>query len=288
MPAAPTPEATRSDARIAIIGLGLIGASIGLAVRRVRPHAEVHGYDCLLQNASTALDRGAVGRLSGTLAEAVRHADLVFVATPAATVIDVVRALAPLVSSDCIVTDVAGVKSAIVYPCVDILGERFVGGHPLAGSEQQGPAHADASLFDGAAWAITPGPNGRRAADAVAGVVREVGARPVITSPEEHDRVVALLSHLPHAFAFLLKRLRQEHVPADLAQLYGGSYRDATRVARSDHRRWAQIMSLNADHMRCALELAENRLREMRLALENVQDLESLLDPSAETSRGET
>jgi prephenate dehydrogenase len=245
--------------RIAVVGTGLIGASVGLAARR--GGADVRGYDADADSLALAGERGAVAP-AGSLAEAVADAEIAVVAAPVTILprlVEEVLAAAP----DATVTDVGSTKSAV---CAAVDDARFIGGHPVAGAETQGPAHARPELFDGATWFLTP----RASSDAgryraLHGFVASLGAVPVAVDPEAHDRLLALTSHLPHALANLLLNqvgaTRVEgHEPLAAG---GGSLRDMTRVAGANPRIWVDIFLENAEALRAAL--AEHRTRAERL-----------------------
>ena len=245
--------------RIAVVGTGLIGASVGLAARR--GGAEVRGFDSDGPSLALAAERGAV-EPAGSLEEAVGDAEIAVVAAPVTILprlVEEVLAAAPAAT----VTDVGSTKGAV---CSAVDDARFIGGHPVAGAETQGPAHARPELFDGATWFLTP----RASSDAdryraLHGFVASLGAVPVAVDPDAHDRLLALTSHLPHALANLLRNQvgasRVEgHEPLAAG---GGSLRDMTRVAGANPRIWLDIFLENAAALRAAL--AEHRTRVERL-----------------------
>src|SRR3989454_7955606 len=222
--------------RVAVVGTGLIGASVALAAKRAG-QTNVIGYDPEPQALSAAVARGAVDQKAESLGEAVADAELAVVAAPVAQLAPQVRAVLEASENDCTVTDVGSTKVGV---CGAALGsERFVGGHPVCGSEARGAEHASAELFDGATWVLTPlaatDPERYRR---VHGFVFSLGATPVAVDPVAHDRLVALTSHLPHALANLLVNQAganriDGHDPVAAA---GGSLRDMTRVAGANPR----------------------------------------------------
>jgi prephenate dehydrogenase len=253
--------------RLAIVGTGLIGASVALAAKR-GVGAEVIGYDPEPEALAAAVARGALDRAAESLAEAVADADLAVVAAPVAQLAGQVRAV--LEASDaCTVTDVGSTKVGV---CSAALGsDRFVGGHPVCGSEARGAEHASAELFEGATWFLTPlaatDPERHRL---VHGFVSSVGATPVAVDPVAHDRLVALTSHLPHALANLLVNQAganriDGHDPVAAA---GGSLRDMTRVAGANPRIWIDIFLENAVPVREALGEHRKQLDRLEQALE--------------------
>jgi prephenate dehydrogenase len=246
--------------RVAVIGTGLIGASVGLAARR-NGSVEVRGFDADSATLALAAERGAV-EPAGSLAEAVREAEIAVVAAPVAllpSLVDEVLAAAP----EATVTDVGSTKGVV---CTAVRDARFIGGHPLAGAETQGPAHARPELFEGATWFLTPGAStDSERYRALHGFVASLGAFPVAVDPDAHDRLLALTSHLPHALANLLlnqvgSSRVEGHEPLAAA---GGSLRDMTRVAGANPRIWIDIFLENAGAVRAAL--AEHRARVERL-----------------------
>jgi prephenate dehydrogenase len=222
---------------LGIIGVGLIGGSVGLAAREAG--WEVVGVDGP-EVLEEAVERGAVDRPS-TLKEA-RQAHLVVLAAPISRVRDLVGELVP---TDALVTDVASAKTAIVREA-ESRGIRFVGGHPMAGSQLSGVANARKELFDGARYFLTPtertDPDDYRE---VASFVRELGATPTAVDPEKHDLLMAALSHLPHLMAAALLKVASDISPEALS-FAGPSFRDLTRVGASNPELWSDILAENA------------------------------------------
>jgi prephenate dehydrogenase len=252
--------------RLAILGTGLMGASVGLAAKRAGV-GRVTGFDLDARALSTAAERGAVDDVSSSLSEAVRDADLALVAVPVTQLSAQVAAVLAASAENCTVTDVGSTKSAV---CAGAGSARFIGGHPVCGSEARGAEHASADLFDGATWFLTP----RTETDSaryrvVHSFVGELGALPVAVDPEAHDRLVALTSHLPHAVANLLvnqagERRIEGHDPLAAA---GGSLREMTRVAGANPRVWVDIFLENAGALGDALGEHRRRLQQLETAL---------------------
>jgi prephenate dehydrogenase len=255
--------------RLAVVGTGLIGASVALAAKRAGG-AEVVGYDPEPQALDAAVERGAVDSRAESLAEAVADAELAVVAAPVAQLAQQVRDVLDAAPDGCTVTDVGSTKVGI---CSAALGSsRFVGGHPVCGSEARGAEHASAELVDGATWFLTPltatDPERYRL---VHGFVSALGATPVAVDPVAHDRLVALTSHLPHALANLLVNQAganriDGHDPVAAA---GGSLRDMTRVAGANPRIWIDIFLDNAGPVREALGEHRKQLDRLEQALES-------------------
>jgi prephenate dehydrogenase len=252
--------------RLAVIGTGLIGASVGLAAKRTG--ATVSGFDEDEATAEGALERGAVDEVKPTLAEALGGADLAVVAVPVGRLAAQVRTVLDASAEDCTVTDVGSTKSAV---CDAAAGStRFIGGHPVCGSEARGPAHATADLFEGATWFLSPLPHSDPARyRLVHGLVGDLGAVPVAIDPGAHDRLVALTSHLPHVLANVLVNHAgatriDGHEPLSSA---GGSLRDMTRVAGANPRIWVDIFLENAEALRVALAEHRRGLEQVDAAL---------------------
>ena len=219
-----------------ILGTGLIGASVGLGLSQ--SGWTVTGWDPDRLALRTALERSAIGSATASEEELLgRPADLIVLAAPPAEVERVVSGL----SSECLVTDVAGAKANITSAGRRLA--RFVPGHPMAGREVSGPAAASAALFRGAAWALITDDASDSDVDEVAAVVSLLGARPLRMTAEEHDRAVAVISHLPQVLAAAL--VREAMQSTDALGLAAGSFRDLTRVAASDPDAWAGVLIAN-------------------------------------------
>jgi prephenate dehydrogenase len=222
---------------VLIVGTGLLGTSLGLALRR-------RGVDVLLTDRNLEHLRTATGLGAGHAYDG-QPVGLVVVAVPPDHVgTEVARALT---SSDAVVTDVGSVKTAPLRVLEGLPGvERYVGGHPMAGSEQSGPLAASATLFDGRPWAVTPHRHSAEAATAaVEELARSAGAGVVRLTPEEHDEAVARTSHLPHLLSVLVAG-RLADAPPDHLALSGQGVRDVTRVAGGDPGLWEQIVTGNS------------------------------------------
>ncbi len=251
--------------RVAVLGVGLIGGSIGLAARG-RAGAEVTGYDPDERVGAAALQLGAIDRRATDIADAVAGADAVFVAAPVGALADAVGAALGSAGPDCVVSDVGSTKRLLAAASAD---ERFIGGHPLAGAESAGVEHARADLFDGARWYLTP------AQGHTAGVLYErlhrllssFGAQPAAIDAETHDRLMAGVSHLPHVLANLLVAQAAGLVGEEGAERLpsvGPSFRDATRVAGANSAVWTDIYMSNADALVEEIDAFAARLADVR------------------------
>lgn len=221
--------------RAGVIGLGLIGGSIGFALRRRGWF--VTGHDLDVARVDRAVAMGVVDAAGIDAA-----AEITFVATPVAQVAEAARQA--LAATTGIVTDVGSVKTTIVDALDDA---RFVGGHPMAGSEHDGLDGADPDLFEGAVWVLTPTAKNERAAVAVSSIVASLGAEAIAIAPERHDALVAIVSHVPHLTAATLMTLAdvraEEH--AALLRLAAGGFRDMTRIASGHPAIWPDICIAN-------------------------------------------
>ncbi len=252
---------------VSVLGVGLIGGSIGLAARR-RAGARVCGYDPDRAVLDRALALGAIDSAADDLAGAVRDADVVFVAAPVGALAGAVAAALAGAGEDCVVSDVGSTKRIVA---ADVADERFIGGHPLAGAETAGVEHAREDLFDGAVWYLTPAATSTGVLyERLHRLLTSIGARPVAIDAETHDRLLAVVSHLPHAIANVLVAqaagalgdASQRRVPA-----VGPSFRDATRVAGANSAIWTDIYLANRDALIAAIDSFAERLDELRAAL---------------------
>jgi prephenate dehydrogenase len=237
---------------VEIVGTGLLGTSIGLALRRA-------GIEVLLADESPDHLRTASGLGAGRPAGPEEQPQLVVVAVPPDHLGAVIRRALEI--TDAVVTDVGSVKSGPLAEVADVPGvERYIGGHPMAGSERSGPLAASAALFDGRPWAVTPHDSSRpEAVELVEALVRICGAVPVSMSPVEHDRAVARTSHIPHLLAALAAG-RLAEAPTDHLALTGQGVRDVTRVAAGDPVLYGQILSANSEAVLDLLAEVRDRL----------------------------
>jgi prephenate dehydrogenase len=252
--------------RIAIVGVGLIGGSVGLAARE-RVGAEVVGWDPAPGALDAALDVGAVDRAAPDLGAALDGAEAAFVAAPVGALPAAVRGALDAAGEDCVVTDVGSTKRTVVDAVDD---ERFIGGHPLAGAANAGVRHARAELFDGATWYLTPTPTTRGTLyERLYRLLSRLGARPAAVDAATHDRMLATVSHLPHVLANVLvaQAARASTEEDEALPATGPSFRDITRVAGSNTAIWRDIYLANADALIESIDDATARLAEVRRAL---------------------
>jgi prephenate dehydrogenase len=230
--------------RVALLGVGLIGGSIGLAVRKNAEDARVTGYDSDPAVLEAARELGAVDAVAGSAAEAVEGAEACFACAPVGALPGLVAEALAAAPADCVVTDVGSTKRAVVAGTDD---ERFIGGHPVAGSEAAGVENASADLFDGAAWYLTPGPRSSGVLyERLHGLLVSLGARPAAIDAETHDHLLATVSHVPHVLANVLVARAAAKGDVQLPWV-GPSFRDVTRVAGSNPAIWTDIYMANAE-----------------------------------------
>jgi prephenate dehydrogenase len=253
--------------KIAVLGVGLIGGSIGLAARK-RLQAEVAGFDSDPERLERAVELGALDRAATSVADAVTGTDLVFCAAPVGVLPALVVEALGATDGECVVTDVGSTKRALTEAVAAEAGEwaeRFIGGHPLAGAETSGVENARAEMLEGARWYLTPTQSSSGLAyDRLQRTLAELGARPQAIDPETHDRVMATVSHLPHVLANVLVQeaataLSQEH---ERLPEVGTSFRDTTRVAGANPSIWGDIFATNNEAVATGIDAVIDRLRE--------------------------
>jgi prephenate dehydrogenase len=252
---------------LTIVGVGLIGGSIGLAAKRRGVAARVLGVGRRQASLDRAVAAGAIDEASLDLAAAVRRAELTVFCTPVDQIAAQVLACAPGCAAGTLLTDAGSTKAAIVSQVEGKLsdGVAFVGSHPLAGSEKKGPEFADANLFQGRLTVVTPTDRtDPQAVERTRAFWQALGARVKVMAPEEHDRALALTSHLPHLAAAALAGI----LPAGLHELTATGFRDTTRVAAGDPSIWTGIFTQNRAAVLEALRLYEERLDAFRRALQ--------------------
>ena len=269
---------------LTILGTGLIGASVGLAARST--DARVTGFDASRANALRALERGAVDAVADDIGVAVASADLVVVATPVDLIGDLCAELARHVAEGAVVTDVGSAKAGVVARADHALGARFVGGHPMAGSERHGPDAADDKLFEGASWILTPTERtSSHTYRTVADFVSSLGAVPVALDPDVHDSLLARLSHLPQLVASALVDVAANAGDGEaLLGLAASGFRDVTRIAASDPAMWVAILRSNREAVLEALEGLASSVERLRMDIDSGRwdDVHSLLDRARE------
>jgi prephenate dehydrogenase len=269
---------------VAIVGVGLIGGSVGLALRHRNLAKKVVGAGSRPATLDAALQLGAITAIAADLKSAVAEADLVVVCAPVGHIIDQVRQIAPLCRPGTLITDAGSTKAEIVDQLEQAAASdrawnrevRFVGSHPLAGNEKKGPQHARADLFAGRTVVLTPTASTRSEdCQTLADFWTSLGARVVQMPADEHDRALAATSHLPH----LLSAAIAASTPEQYVTLTAGGWQDTTRIAAGDPLLWRQIMLANRAHLLASLDRFTRLLADWRKVLDtgDAVELERLL-----------
>jgi prephenate dehydrogenase len=247
--------------RIAIVGVGLIGASFGLALRKAGISCEIAGVSSE-RSIEAGVARGAIDR-GMSLEEAAQWADLLFLAQPISGIIETLGRLDSFVKSDALVTDAGSTKRVICEAAAKHLTRcAFLGGHPMAGKESRGAEVADGDLFRGRPWVLTGEPD-HPIARAFRGWIGRFGAREIILDPAEHDRLVAWGSHLPQLVSTALASVLHDGAP-NARLVAGPGLLDSTRLAMSSFDLWRDILETNRDEIDRALDALIDRLTAMR------------------------
>lgn len=240
--------------RIAIVGLGLIGGSLGLALKEAKGAGiEVVGFSRRSETVARAKERGAVDKAASSLESAVSEVDVVVVATPVMAIKEIFERVASHLPPGCIVTDIGSTKTRVMQWADEYLpsSASFVGGHPMAGKETSGLDEADADLFRDCVYCLVPAPRvPEQAVEAVVGLVEAVGAKPLLIDAESHDSLVAGVSHLPILLSasFVAATAGSSQWP-EMAKLAAGGYRDMSRLASGDPHMNRDICVTNRDEI---------------------------------------
>jgi prephenate dehydrogenase len=252
--------------RVAIFGVGLIGGSFGLALRKAGFDGEVVGVSSAVSIAA-AVERNVIAR-GVALEEAAPWADLIYLAQPVDRILVTIEQIAPLVNRECLITDAGSIKTQIVRKAAEFLPVgQFLGGHPLAGKEQRGVEAADGCLFRGRPYVLTPtGPETPVSATFRSWLVR-LGAELIDMSPEEHDTTVALTSHLPQVLSTALAQTLAGQDNKYVEVVFGQGLLDMTRLALSTPELWSSILSTNQDAIDSALDTFSRTLGELRQSI---------------------
>jgi len=271
-----------SKKRITIIGTGLIGGSLGMAIRAAKlPGLEVVGHDANRGAANQAEKAGAIDRAEHNLPRAVSGASMVIIAVPVLSVREVMQQIAPDLAEGAVVTDTTSTKAHVMGWAKDMLPEHvsFVGGHPMAGKETGGIENAEAGLFRDKAYCVCPTVDATESAvRSVIGLARLAGAEPMFVDPEEHDIYAAAVSHLPLMVSTaMFSMLRNSPAWPDMGMMASSGFTDATRLASGDPAMSHGIWTTNRDAVIHWLDRMADQLREFRKMLEDAQD-EALLE----------
>ncbi len=259
---------------VSIIGLGLIGASIGLGLRdragldnRRESPLEIVGYDLNSGHQDAAKRINAVDRIEPSLPSAVHQADLIVIATPVHAVREIFETIAEHGRPQVIVTDTSSTKAAVMRWASETLPEsvQFIGGHPMAGKTESVEG-AEASLFAGATWCLTPRQqSSEQAIQTVLDIVEALGANPLFIDPDEHDSLVAGISHLPFLLSVALTRVAaRDPARQELQRLSAGGFRDVSRLALGSPDMYRDICATNPEHIARWVDLAIKELEHLR------------------------
>jgi prephenate dehydrogenase len=278
----------QSDSKVlfrqaALIGTGLIGGSIGLALREKGLVGKIIGFDRDGVTCRKAVQREAVDLAVESPAEAVQDADLVILAVPVISAVEVLRELMPVIGRGTIITDVGSTKSAIMAAVEQILpaGVSFIGGHPMAGSEESGIESAEPALLENAIYVLTPAPGtSEQAVDKLSVLIDHIGAQPIVLDPLKHDRIVAMVSHLPHiAAASLVQSVAGTEDMELVRTLAAGGFRDSTRIALGNPEIWRDICISNRWALLAALKSFKASINKLEkyLAEPNAEGIQEYL-----------
>jgi len=268
--------------RIAIIGLGLLGGSIGLAVRECLPDAATTGYDADPATRARAAERGLVGTVCGDPAEAVRDAELVILCVPVGAMGAAAAAIAPGLSADALISDVGSSKQTVAKALAEALpSQPVIPAHPVAGTERSGPDAGFASLFQQRWCIITPPADADPAKVAALSAFWEaLGAKVEIMDPQHHDLVLAVTSHLPHLIAYTIVGTASDLegvTQSEVIKYSAGGFRDFTRIAASDPTMWRDVFLSNRDAVLEMLQRFTEDLTALQRAI-RVGDGDQLFD----------
>ncbi|MBW1824305.1 MAG: prephenate dehydrogenase/arogenate dehydrogenase family protein [Deltaproteobacteria bacterium] len=267
--------------RMAIVGVGLIGGSLAKAVKEKKLVGEVLGVGRSEERLESARKLGIIDRYSGRMNELLGEADLVVVAGPVGVIVDLVREIIPFLKKGTIITDVGSVKKKIVEEVEAFIPGSlyFVGGHPIAGTENSGFEASFSTLFEGRKCIITPvSTTDSHALERVKELWTQVGSVVACMDSEEHDEVFAAVSHLPHivAYSMVNSLLKAKGFEKNIFSFSAGGFKDFTRIAASDPVMWKDIALMNKDKLLSAIKLFQEYLEELKEAIER-EDGERLL-----------
>ena len=258
---------------IGFIGLGLIGGSIAKAIRRVHPEIKLIAYNRTISVVNDALRDGVIDQACFEITSAFDECDVVFLCVPVVTMRAMLKALAPHLKEDAIITDVGSTKTDI-HEMVGGLGldSHFIGGHPMAGSEKTGYANSTDRMIENAWYILTPGsevPISR--ISSFSEFISSLGALPLILTAEEHDYMTAAVSHVPHVIsASLVNTVKELDGPEEyMRTIAAGGFKDITRISSSSPQMWQEICLANSDNICSVLESFIRKLTDFRFAIRN-------------------
>ncbi|MDA9033939.1 prephenate/arogenate dehydrogenase family protein [Hyphomicrobiales bacterium] len=259
--------------KVCIIGLGLIGGSIGLSLKRLNSSSQVVGYAKTKSTLKRALERGLVDKVEENLINAVNDADFVILATPLSMFKSIIGEISPFLKEGCIISDTGSAKLSVIKELKNIIpgNIEFVPGHPIAGTEESGPDSGFAELFDNRWCILTPTEdNTSNAIQLVKKFWESLGSKVEIMEPSHHDKVLAITSHIPHLIAFNIVGTANNLANVtekEVVKYSAGGFRDFTRIAASDPKMWSDIFTYNSDAVLEMLELFSNDLAKLKDAV---------------------
>jgi len=261
--------------KITIIGVGLIGGSLGLALKKKNPKFKITGID-KLEIIEKAIARGAIDEGTINLENGIKEADIIIIATPVKTIIDLLPRINPFIKKGCIVTDTGSTKGQIVETADKILSKDvyFIGGHPIAGSEKYGIDSADPHLFQDKTYILTPtNDTNLLALKKTFLLIKIIDAKRLILDPLEHDRIVGAVSHLPQIMAVslinMIGELGQQENNDHYFKAIGEGFKDMTRIASSPYKMWEDICETNQENILEMIQEFGNYLRMIEDKLKN-------------------
>lgn len=268
--------------RVCIVGIGLIGGSFGLALKKHGLAREILGVARRQSTLDEAIEAGVCDYATSDLIEAATNADLVFLSPPVGQMLAICEQIASVIAENALVTDAGSTKAQIVAECEPVFAGKadFIGGHPMAGSEKVGPSAARADLFDGATWILTPTEKtDAKSLQILGNLVEKLGAKPISLNSHAHDELLAVTSHLPHISAAALTHIFDAaHSKNALAPaLIAGGFRDGTRVAAGSPEMWRDICLANRAAIGTVLGAMTLQIRDLQSVLER-GDEAALLD----------
>lgn len=266
--------------RVGIIGVGLIGASFALALRKWGLTEEIWGYSSSGSSAQKAFSLKIIDKVALSIKDIAVNCDFIFVAIPVLSIPDVLKEISKYVSEKTIVTDGGSTKHFVRESHKYFEYNNFVGGHPIAGTEKSGPEAGFAELFKNSPCIITPiEETDKNKLDVVNKVWKSIGMRVYLMSPEEHDKIMANISHMPHVIAYsLVDSVKNKYFDGvKITKLAGGGFRDFTRIAKSDAKMWTDIFLANRDFLLVAINDFQESLSNLRMAIEQ-KDAKKLKD----------
>lgn len=248
--------------KVVIIGTGLIGGSLGLALKKKHLVSQIVGLSRHQRNVRLAKKAGAIDYIGSSL-EVVKDADLVILATPVDAIVDIAFKIAKKIKKDCIVIDVGSTKETIVYKISRAI-PNFLGCHPLSGSEKRGVTNLQEDIFANSICIVTPtAKTNKKVLNKISLLWRRLGGKVVILSPKKHDQILAFTSHLPHAVVFSL----MGSIPMEFLSLSSGGLKDSTRISASDANLWSEVFLSNRGNLVACLTTFQAKLALLKLAL---------------------